>query len=195
MSVNPEPVVLIVDDEPELVEVYRHFLDEEYEVRSATSGEGGLEELDTAVDVVLLDRRMPDMSGDEVLEEIRMRGVDCRVVMVTAISPDVDILDLEFDEYLTKPVDKAEIQDAVERMLARDALKQRVLETFALASKLATLENKLDIEQLERSEEYARLLDRFTELRNEFDLPNSDAYYSDSTLEKFQAIIAPGSGD
>lgn len=189
MSVDSESVVLIVDDDQELVKMYRHYLDEEYEVRVATSGEEALERYDPEVDVVLLDRRMPGMSGDEVLKRIRERGVDCRVVMVTAVNPDVDILDMEFDDYLTKPIKRAEIQDVVERMVARDALKRRVLESFALASKLATLEQKLDIEQLENSAEYKRLLDRFTELRNEFELHNSDAYYSDATLEKFEALM------
>lgn len=184
-----EPVVLIVDDEPEVVKMYRLYLEDECEVRTATSGEEALEKLDPAVDVVLLDRRMPGMSGDEVLERIRLRGVDCRVVMVTAIKPSMDILDMAFDDYLVKPVEKEGLQDAVERMMARDALNRRILEMFSLASKLATLESKLEINQLERSEEYQQLIDRFTRLRDDLDLPDSDEYYSDATLEKFQALL------
>lgn len=189
MTVERDPVVLIVDDEQEVVEMYRLYLEEDYDVRVATGGEEGLKKLDPAVDVVLLDRRMPEMPGDEVLEKIRSRRIDCRVVMVTAINPDLDILSMEFDEYLVKPVSKDELRDAVDRMLARDALKQRILEMFSLASKLATLERKLDVEQLERSEEYQRLLEEFMQLRDDVDLPNDDAYYSDATLEKFQALV------
>lgn len=189
MSVERDSVVLIVDDEPAVVEMYRLYLTEEYDVRTATDGEEALKKLDNVVDVVLLDRRMPGLSGDEVLERIRARAVDCRVVMVTAVNPDLDILDMEFDEYLVKPVTREQLQDAVERMLARDALKRRIMRMFALASKLATLEQKLDVEQLERSEEYQQLLKEFSTLRDDVELPDRDTYYSDATLAKFQALV------
>jgi DNA-binding response OmpR family regulator len=189
MSIEREPVVLIVDDEREVVEMYRLYLSEEYDVRLATGGEEALDKLDPLVDVVLLDRRMPDLSGDEVLERIRAQGLDCRVVMVTAVDPDLDILDMDFDEYLVKPVPKAQLQSVVEQMLARDALKEQILEMFAIASKLATLEQKLDVEQLDQSERYQQLLAEFETLRDEVDLPHDDAYYSEATIEKFQAMV------
>lgn len=189
MSVERDPVVLIVDDEPAVVEMYRLYLEDDYGVRTAADGEKALKKLDNAVDVVLLDRRMPGLSGDEVLEKIRARVVDCRVVMVTAVNPDLDILDMEFDEYLVKPVTREQLRDAVDRMLARDALKQQILRMFALASKLATLEQKLDVDQLERSEEYQQLLEEFSTLRDEVELPDADTYYSDATLDKFQALV------
>lgn len=195
MSLEREPVVLIVDDEPEVVEMYRLYLPDEYDVRSATGGEEALDKLDPVIDVVLLDRRMPDTSGDEVLEHIRARGLDCRVVMVTAVTPDLKILDMEFDEYLVKPVTKEELCGAVDRMLARDALKQQILDMFALASKLATLERKLEVEQLDQSERYQELLEDFETLRDEVELPHADAYYSDATLEKFQAMVEDRPGE
>ncbi|OYR68853.1 DNA-binding protein, partial [Halorubrum sp. E3] len=77
--------VLAVDDEPDLAELYRVYLDTAYEVRIATGGEEALSMMDDSVEVVLLDRRMPDMSGHEVLEAIRGEGYDARVAMLTAV--------------------------------------------------------------------------------------------------------------
>lgn len=190
MSGSEDVVVLVVEDELDLVQTYRANLEEEYDVRTATDGEEGLEKLDGTVDVVLLDRRMPGMSGDEVLDAIRSRGVDCRVVMVTAVDPDTDLLHMDFDEYLVKPVTGAELRDAVERMLARNDLEDRIGEMFAVASKLATLESKLDIDQQERSEEHQQLLDEFQTLRDEVEIPDTEEdYYSEATLEKLQLLL------
>lgn len=69
-----QPTVLAVDDEPDLAELYRVYLDATYDVRIATGGEEALSMMDESVDVVLLDRRMPEMSGHEVLEAIRGKG-------------------------------------------------------------------------------------------------------------------------
>jgi DNA-binding response OmpR family regulator len=190
MSVTDAATVLVVDDEPDVVRTYRDSLAEWYDVRTAFDGEEALEQVDDAVDVVLLDRRMPGLSGDEVLGELRERDVDCRVVMVTAVDPDADLLHMEFDEYLVKPLTGTDLRDAVERMLARNAMEDRVLEMFAVASKLATLESKLDIAQQERSEQHQQLLDEFYQLREEVELPGpEDEYYSESTLKKLQSLL------
>ena len=62
-----EGTVLVVDDEPSLAELYSMQHAEEYEVRTATGGPEALDLVDEEVDVALLDRRMPRMSGDELL--------------------------------------------------------------------------------------------------------------------------------
>lgn len=190
MSPTGEATVLVVEDEPDLRETYIAALEREYDVRAASDGDEALEAVDDAVDVVFLDRRMPGTSGDEVLSELRDRGVDCRVVMVTAVEPDTDVLQMEFDEYLVKPVESDDLRSAVERMLARNAMEDRLREMFAVASKLATLESKLDISQQERSDRHQQLLDEFYTLREEVDVPGSeDDYYTESTLSKLQALL------
>lgn len=181
-------VVLVIEDESEMIEMYRLYL-EEYDVRGAVGGKEGLEAIDDDVDVVLLDRRMPEMPGSEVLEEIRERGFDCRVVMVTAVDPDLDLLDMDFDEYLVKPVSRDDIQNAVERMLARTAFENRIQEMFSLASKLATLEMKLDIQQLEQSEQYQQLVEEFAAHREAAKQFDETQYYSDATLDKIRSIL------
>ena len=186
----PEPTVLIVEDESETADLYADMLADEFDVRTAYSGTEGLEVLDGAVDVVLLDRRMPDLHGDDMLAEIRNRGVDCRVVMVTAVDPDLDIIGLDFDDYLVKPVSDAELRDAVHRMLDRQALDSTIQEAFALASKMATLESRMDVDDLEQSREYAELSNRFAELREAIEtIDVDDPLYAELSAVKMQALF------
>ena len=115
------PLVLVVEDEPDLADLYAAWLGDEYRVRTAYGGREALDELDEAdeVDAILLDRRMPGLSGDEVLTAVRDRGIDCRVAMVTAVEPDFDILEMGFDDYLVKPVSKDDLLGVVETMRSR----------------------------------------------------------------------------
>lgn len=189
-ATGDRPTVLVVDDEPEAADLYEKQLRDSYEVLTAYSGEDGLERLDNGVDIVLLDRRMPGLSGDEVLDEIRNRNVPCRVIMVTAIDPDLEIIDLPFDEYLTKPVTGAELHDATERMLGRAEHDSKMREFMRVASKMATLESKMRIDEIEASEEYAALETRFTELRDELESAGEiDDLYAEFTTEKLRSLV------
>jgi len=182
--------VLIVDDEQGVADTYAGALSDLYDVTTTYSGEEALEAVDSTTDIVMLDRRMPGMSGDEVLAEIRDGGLACRVVMITAVEPDVDIVSMEFDEYLVKPVTAGQLQDVVERMLARKDLGERIQQMFTLASRLATLEAKLDYEQLQTSEEYDELREDFNELRGQVAIPDEvEDPYLDATLEKLEALL------
>lgn len=169
MTADETAVVLVVDDEESVAEVFELWLADEYDVRVATSGEDAMAELDEDVDVVLLDRRMPGLSGDEVLLRIREQGSSARVAMVTAVDPDLDILSMEFDDYLTKPIAKEELHETVERLLELADFDDRSQEHFALAQKLATIESELPESELEASEEYLALRTRLDDLRDEID--------------------------
>ncbi len=118
MTEPDTPRVVFVDDEPEAADMYAAQVADAYDVEIAYDGDEALEVVDDDVDVVFLDRHMPGRSGDEVLEEIRDRELGCRVVMLTAIEPDVDIVDMGYDEYVVKPVVKEELLDAVDRLTA-----------------------------------------------------------------------------
>ncbi|WP_049982227.1 response regulator [Halorubrum sp. BV1] len=165
MSGDHTPTVLAVDDEPDLAELYRVYLAEAYDVRIATGGEEALSKMDDSVDVVLLDRRMPDMTGHEVLGQMRAAGYDARIAMLTAVEPDVDIIDMPFDDYKTKPVTKEDILTLVEVLLHRANFDERSQEFFALASKKAALEASGATD----SEEYQDLLEQMEAVRVEVD--------------------------
>lgn len=161
MARQDQPTVLVVEDDVENADLYSEWLSADYHVRTAYDGDQALAALDESVDVVLLDRRMPEMHGDELLELIRDRGLSCRVTIVTAIDPDFDIIELGFDEYLTKPVSAVELRRTVERMLSLREYDQEVQEYFSLASKIATLHASQSQATLADSEEYATLHARF----------------------------------
>ena len=161
------PLVLIVEDEPDLADLYAAWLSSDYRVRTAYGGQEALDELDEQIDVVLLDRRMPGVSGDEVLEEIRERGLDCRIAMVTAVEPDFDIVEMGFDDYLVKPVAKEELYETVESLLTRSSYDEGVQELYALASKKALLESEKGSAELEESQEYQQLERELEALRSE----------------------------
>ncbi|TKX80633.1 response regulator [Halorubrum sp. SD626R] len=157
--------VLAVDDEPDLAELYRVYLDSAYDVRVATGGEAALERMDASVDVVLLDRRMPDLSGHEVLSAMREAGYDARVAMLTAVEPDVDIVDMPFDDYKTKPVTKEDLLTLVEVLLHRAEFDEHSQEFFALASKKAALEAA----GTTGTEEYEEIIERMEAVRDRVD--------------------------
>ncbi|WP_122089348.1 HalX domain-containing protein [Halalkalicoccus subterraneus] len=162
-------VVLVVDDEPQLAELFAAWLDDEWEVRTAHDGDEALSAMDEDVAVVLLDRRMPGKSGDEVLDSIRERGYDCRVIMVTAVDPDFDIIEMGFDDYLVKPVRNDELATTVERVYRRQEYDETMREYYSLASKRAVLETEKPRSELERNEEFRQLEQRLTVLRKSVD--------------------------
>ncbi|MFB6131043.1 MAG: response regulator transcription factor [Salinigranum sp.] len=168
MSADP-PLVLIVEDEPDLAELYATWLRDDYRVRVAYGGREALEALDEEVAVVLLDRRMPDLSGDEVLDGVRERTTGCRVAMVTAVEPDFDIIGMGFDDYLVKPVSKDALRETVSNLLLRNTYDEGVQELFSLASKKALLESEKSPAALETNSEYAELDARLQELRDSLD--------------------------
>ena len=137
--------MLVVDDEPGVLESFEHALREaEHEVRTARNGGEALTEMDSAVDVVVLDRRMPGMSGEAILAHIEEWRANCRVVLVTAVDPDVEVLDLPFDDYLVKPVGTSELVETVDQLLLFDRYEQLLSEYHALTRKLATVERFVD---------------------------------------------------
>lgn len=163
------PTVLVVDDERAVADAYSLQIESEYDTRVAYGGEEALEKVDEDVDVVLLDRRMPDLSGDDVLDRIRERGLDCRVVMVTAVDPDFDIVDMPFDSYLKKPVKREELLSEIERQLSVDSYDTGVDEFMELNTKLQLLKAEKPMQELEDDEGFQRLNKRVNELKEELD--------------------------
>lgn len=169
MSDADEPVVLVVDDEPDMTRLYEAWLSGEYEVWVANNGHEALERIDERVALVFLDRRMPDLLGREVLERIRERGFDCRVAMLTAVAPDVDIIRMGFDAYLTKPVDREDVVTAADRLLSLDQYDDDVQELYVLVEKCSSLERAVPDEELEENPAYEELKDRIEELESRLD--------------------------
>jgi two-component system alkaline phosphatase synthesis response regulator PhoP len=118
--------VLLVEDEPGLVITLTDRLKSEgYTVVSATDGPSGLATAtDQKFDVILLDVMLPGASGFDVCRDLRQKGVQTPVIMLTARGQIVDKvhgLRLGADDYLTKPFDMLELLARIEVQTRRAA--------------------------------------------------------------------------
>ena len=116
--------ILLVEDEPGLVLTLRDRLTKEgYSVETSADGESGLERAaGEAFDLVLLDVMLPRLNGFDVLRELRKRGIDSPVIMLTAKGQVVDKvvgLKLGADDYVTKPFEMVELLARIEAKLRR----------------------------------------------------------------------------
>src|SRR6266403_2337451 len=124
------PVVLVVDDDPGVRESFRLILEDHYDVVDAPDGLGALETVRaSAVDLVLLDIRLPGMDGIEVLERIKALDEGIEVILVTAVKTvrtAVAAMKLGAFDYLTKPFEEDELLSLSRRALERRALEREV---------------------------------------------------------------------
>jgi len=152
------PHALVVDDEKEVADAYALRLRGRCEIETAYSGREALEKVDDTVDVVLLDRHMPGMSGDEVLATLREKEYPAKVIMVTAIDPGFDVLDMPFDDYLCKPVDRADVRTAVEQQA--EILGYELLgEYFGVESKRRVIAAEIPQHERDGDDRYDELVD------------------------------------
>lgn len=115
--------ILVVDDEAGPRESLRMILNQEHEVRMASSGTTALEMIREQVpDLVFLDIRMPEMEGTEVLRRIKEIAPEVEVAMITAyaaVQSAQRAMRLGALDYITKPFGVAEVEAVVERALAK----------------------------------------------------------------------------
>lgn len=113
---------LIVDDEPDVVsQVGELFTLRNYAVVTATSGTKALEQMKKEKpNIVILDIRMPDINGIDVLKEIKKTYPKTRVIMLTGIEDDVTknmAMELGASGYLTKPYSYSELIEMARKLI------------------------------------------------------------------------------
>jgi two-component system phosphate regulon response regulator PhoB len=118
--------ILVVDDEPDLLELVRFNLDRAgFRVETAASGEEGLARLRRSTpDLLVLDLMLPDIPGEEVCRRVRANPslAGLPVIMLTAKSEEVDRVvgfELGADDYVTKPFSPRELVLRVKALLRR----------------------------------------------------------------------------
>ncbi|MEW6047358.1 MAG: response regulator transcription factor [Bacillota bacterium] len=119
----PQGTVLVVEDEPEIVEVVKAYLEAEgFTVVTAPDGLAALEAVQTQhIDLILLDLMLPGVDGREVCRQIRA-GSDVPIIMLTARGDEVDRvvgLELGADDYITKPFSPREVVARIRAVLRR----------------------------------------------------------------------------
>jgi DNA-binding response OmpR family regulator len=118
-----KPVILIVEDDDSIREIVSRVLEDEgYSIRIAENGVRGLEQFYlTLPDLIVLDVKMPEMDGWEMLERLREIS-GCPVIMLTVFGSTDDIirgLELGADDYLVKPFGVQELIARVSAVLRR----------------------------------------------------------------------------
>ena len=124
------PVILVVDDDPGVRESFRLILEDHYEVVDVPDGPQALDVLRASqVDLVLLDIRLPEMDGIEVLERIKAIDESIEVILVTAVKTvrtAVAAMKLGAFDYLTKPFEEEELLALCTRALEKRSLVREV---------------------------------------------------------------------
>jgi two-component system alkaline phosphatase synthesis response regulator PhoP len=123
--------ILLVEDEPGLVLTISDLLTAEgYEVHSASDGEAGLAKAaGHQFDLIILDIMLPKKTGFDVCRELRQKGIDSAIIMLTAKTQIIDRvvgLKLGADDYVAKPFDPAELLARVEALLRRVRKEKRI---------------------------------------------------------------------
>ena len=117
------PKILVVDDEPNIIELARLYLEREgYQVEGVSTGQDALSKQSTGhPDLIVLDLMLPDIDGFEVCRQLRAKS-DIPILMLTARKDDVDKivgLELGADDYFTKPFNHRELVARVKAILRR----------------------------------------------------------------------------
>jgi DNA-binding NtrC family response regulator len=121
--------VLVIDDEPDIRESLETLLTaERYQVDLASNATEGLRRLEAfSYDLVLLDLMMPDKSGMQVLEEVRVRDQETPIFLITAygsIQVAVDALKRGASDYFSKPWDNEKLLIEIDRMISKRRLER-----------------------------------------------------------------------
>jgi len=129
----PRGRILVIDDEPDIRESLEALLaGENYRVDLAPNATEGQRMLEgSSYDLVLLDLMMPDKSGMQVLQEVRVRDLDTPIFMITAygsVQVAVDALKHGANDYFPKPWDNEKLLIEIDRMIAKRRLERENLE-------------------------------------------------------------------
>lgn len=114
--------ILSIEDSDFERKVIKNMMEERgSELIQASNGEEGLQKFEEeSPDLVLLDLRLPDMEGLEVLEEIQERSPGAKVIIVSIVREDETIeeaKEIGAEEYLEKPIDEDELYEAIKRVI------------------------------------------------------------------------------
>lgn len=126
-----KPTILVIEDEKIQREILKEFLESKgFPVEVAESGETGLEILEkNPIDIVLLDEKLPGISGTEVLKKLREKYPHITVIMITAfgtIEHAVNAMKLGAYDYLVKPIHFGALLYSLERAREKIQLKKEV---------------------------------------------------------------------
>jgi len=120
------PSLLIVDDELDILDATKWFLEfNGYKVSTASDGEKALQILrNMRPDLMLVDYKLPGVSGIELLGMVRARGITTPAIMITGLTEQSDSIEKECRElgvlaFLTKPLEMARVLQIIKGVVAK----------------------------------------------------------------------------
>ena len=119
---SDKPRVLVIDDDVRILDLFRQFLSQKgLAVTTAECGKEGLMRYaKDPFDLVLLDLRMPDIDGHEVLERIKDQDAQAKVIIMTghdSLQSVIHAHNLGVMSYLTKPLDLDQLDFFIDQAL------------------------------------------------------------------------------
>lgn len=146
--------ILVVEDDSTIHELVRELLEKEnYVVRNAYSGREALDILNNErIDLILLDLMLPEISGEEIVKEIR---TNIPIIVISAKISSEDKINVLLDganDYITKPFDKNELLARIKVQLRHDSqnnLKYKDIELLQDGKTLKIKENKISLTKTE----------------------------------------------
>lgn len=156
--------ILVIDDESEIRESLATLLElEGYSVELAVNGTDGLRKVEAAsYDLILLDLMMPDRSGMDVLKDLRDRGVETPVFMITAygsVEVAVTALKAGANDYFSKPWDNEKLLIEIDRMIASSRLERENVQLKRALKQQSAFPNIIG-----KSDRMLRILDLVTQV-------------------------------
>lgn len=144
---KPRPLILFVDDEPDVVDILARTFERRYDVLTATSGTEALELLkERPVDLLVTDQKMPDISGIDLVARAREIGADVTAILLTGYTDPQDLIEAinrgQVFRYVTKPWDVTELTVTLKNALDQHTLRR---ERELLLSELCKRVDALDI--------------------------------------------------
>lgn len=159
MSNNNNATILVVDDEHGIRQSFKMVLEDEYNVLLAGTGGEAIDILyKNSVDLILLDIRLPDINGIELLEKLKETDPNTEIIMITAVNEiqtAVKTIKLGAYEYIIKPFIVEDVLTVI----------NRALEKRQLVKEVVYLRN-----ELERHHSFEKMVGNDQKMRKIFDL-------------------------
>jgi putative two-component system response regulator len=204
---NSAPLLLLVDDTPENLDVLVGILRRDYRLRVASTGVAALERArqEPLPDLILLDLMMPDISGFEVCEQLKKdpRTRDIPIVFVTAsgeVSHEARGFEVGGVDYVTKPFSPAVVEARIRTHLQLEMQRRQLL---SQKEELRRLNNNLEHIVLERTSELEKRSEELHDSRLEIirRLGKAAEYRDDDTglhilrMSHYSRLLARASGE
>ena len=152
--------VIIIEDDDNQANLYKKWL-EDFNV-TICEHDTVFSCVSDKTSVVIMDRDHPGVETEIFLSRVREAKIP--VVMVSGVEPGPDIVDLDIQDYLLKPVDREDIVNSVNQITDWDDLSREKRDLHVLKAKMDVLKKKYSQEELESDENFEEFVKRFKNL-------------------------------